>query len=376
MNKSYANKYVKKILQADVYEVAEQTPLESADNLSDRLANRILFKREDLQPVFSFKLRGAYNKIRRLTETERKAGVITASAGNHAQGVALAARKLGIKAVIVMGKNTPEIKVDAVRRLGAQVVLFGDSYDDATDHANQLVKDKGYVYVHAFDDVDVIAGQGTIGMEILRQQPGNLDAVFVPVGGGGLIGGIGAYIKYLRPEVKIIGVEAEGSACMSAALAAGRRVTLKADEIDQFADGTAVRQVGMENFRLARETVDEVLTVSIDEICAGIKDIFEDTRSISEPSGALAVAGIKQYITRTGLRDQTYVAILSGANMNFDRLRHISERTEIGEKREVLLSVAIPEQQGSFRKFCSVVGKRNITEFNYPVWTRQTEMIF
>lgn len=359
------SKYVKKILEASVYDVAEETPLGFAGNLSHRLKNKIFLKREDLQPVFSFKLRGAYNRIKRLSDEQKKAGVITASAGNHAQGVAMAATKLGIRSTIVMGKNTPEIKVNAVRRLGAKIILFGDNYDDAAGHAKELSETKDYVYIHPFDDVDVIAGQGTIAMEMLRQHTDELSAIFVPVGGGGLIGGIGAYVKYLRPNIKIIGVEAEGSASMTAALAAGRRVKLDAKNIDQFADGTAVRQVGAETFRLAKENIDEMITVSIDEICAGIKDIFEDTRSISEPSGALAVAGMKQYIERSGRQNENYIAVVSGANMNFDRLRDVSERTEIGEKRELLLGAVIPEVPGSFKRFCSAIGKRSITEFNY-----------
>lgn len=359
------NKYVKKILEASVYDVAKETPLDFAGNLSDRVGNRIFLKREDLQPVFSFKLRGAYNRLKRLTPKQQKSGVITASAGNHAQGVAMAANTLGINAVVIMGKNTPEIKVNAVRRLGAKVVLFGDSYDEAAAYANEQAESKGYVYVHPFDDADVIAGQGTIAMEMLRQHTDELEAIFVPVGGGGLIGGIGAYVKYLRPDIKIIGVEAEGSASMTAALKAGRRVKLDAKNIDQFADGTAVRQVGVETFRLAKEYVDEMITVSVDEICAGIKDIFEDTRSISEPSGALAVAGLKKYVDQNKKHKANYIAVVSGANMNFDRLRYVSERTEIGEKREILLAVTIPEIPGSFKKFCAAIGNRSITEFNY-----------
>jgi threonine dehydratase len=359
------SKYIKKILEASVYDVARETPLDLAGNLSDRLKNRIFLKREDLQPVFSFKLRGAYNRLKKLTPKQKKSGVITASAGNHAQGVAMAADKLGIQATVVMSKSTPEIKVSAVRRLGAKVVLFGDSYDEAAAYASKLASSNGYVYIHPFDDVDVIAGQGTIAMEMLRQHTDELAAIFVPVGGGGLIGGIGAYAKYLRPDIKIIGVEAEGSAGMTAALSAGRRVKLNAKNIDQFADGTAVQQVGVETFRLAKEYVDEMITVSVDEICAGIKDIFEDTRSISEPSGALAVAGLKKYIARRRKRNESYIAVVSGANMNFDRLRYVSERTEIGEKREILLAATIPEIAGSFKKFCAAIGNRSITEFNY-----------
>ena len=360
------NKYIKKILEADVYDVAIQSPMEQAQVLSERLESEVFLKREDLQPVFSFKLRGAYNKIRQLDAASRKRGVITASAGNHAQGVAMAAQKLNTRAVIVMGKNTPSIKVEAVRRWGARVILFGESYDQAAAHAAALCEDRGYTYVHPFDDPEVIAGQGTIGMEILRQHTGGIDAIFLPVGGGGLICGVGTYIKYLRPEVKIIGVESEGAASMWAALDAGKRVKLDPDELDQFADGTATLQVGKENFKLAKDCVDEVIRVNTDEICAAIKDIFEDTRSISEPSGALSIAGMKKYLERADEpKGQRCVAVVSGANVNFDRLRHISERTEIGERREILLCVTIPEQPGSFRKFCHAIGKRAITEFNY-----------
>jgi threonine dehydratase len=360
------NKYIKKILEADVYDVAIQSPMEQAQVLSERLESEVFLKREDLQPVFSFKLRGAYNKIRQLDAASRKRGVITASAGNHAQGVAMAAQKLNTRAVIVMGKNTPSIKVEAVRRWGARVILFGESYDQAAAHAAALCEDRGYTYVHPFDDPEVIAGQGTIGMEILRQHTGGIDVIFLPVGGGGLICGVGTYIKYLRPEVKIIGVESEGAASMWAALDAGKRVKLDPDELDQFADGTATLQVGKENFKLAKDCVDEVIRVNTDEICAAIKDIFEDTRTISEPSGALSIAGMKKYLERADEpKGQRCVAVVSGANVNFDRLRHISERTEIGERREILLCVTIPEQPGSFRKFCHAIGKRAITEFNY-----------
>ncbi|XOV86105.1 MAG: threonine ammonia-lyase, biosynthetic [Pseudomonadota bacterium] len=359
------NKYIKKILEADVYDVAEETPLDFCPSLSERLGERVLLKREDLQPVFSFKLRGAYNKLKRLDAAARRKGVITASAGNHAQGVALAAARLGIKAFIVMGVNTPSIKVEAVRRLGGRVILFGESYDEAADHAAALVEKKGYTYVHPFDDPDVIAGQGTVGMEIMRQHGGALHAIFVPVGGGGLISGIGAFVKYLRPEVRIIGVESVGAACMYEALRAGRRVRLNPEKLDQFADGTAVLQVGRETFRLARQCVDEVITVTTDEICAAIKDVFEDTRSIPEPAGALSVAGLKKYIAERGRPGADCIAVVSGANVNFDRLRHISERTEIGERREILLGVTIPERPGSFRRFCAAIGKRAVTEFNY-----------
>ncbi len=354
-------KYVKKILEANVYEAAEETPLDQAPLLSRKTGATVLLKREDMQPVFSFKVRGAYNKMANLDAKARSKGVVTASAGNHAQGVALAARSLGINAYIVMGENTPSIKVDAVRSLGGNVILHGDTYDEAAAHATSLMKKRGYTYVHPFDDPDVIAGQGTIGMEIMRQVHDDLDAVYIPVGGGGLIGGVGAFIKYLQPSCKIIGVECEGSAGMHAALKAGRRVKLKAEDLDQFADGTAVRQVGKETFALAKKVVDEVITVSIDEICAAIKDLFEDTRTIAEPSGALAIAGMKKHV-RQG---DNVVAIVSGANVNFDRLRHISERTEVGERKEILLGVTIPEEPGSFLKFCSRIGKRSITEFNY-----------
>lgn len=358
------DRYVKKILEANVYEVADETPLDAAPLLTKRLGNHVYLKREDLQSIFSFKVRGAYNRIRRLKEKEKKKGVITASAGNHAQGVALAAGKLGIGAHIVMGENTPEIKTQAVKTLGAKVILHGDNYDEASDHAMRLARARGYTYIHPFDDPDVIAGQGTIGVEILRQHNADIDVIFVPVGGGGLIGGIGAYVKYLKPKTRIVGVECAGSACMSRSLKSGRRIVLSVDELDQFADGTAVRQVGKETFRLAKRVIDEVITVSIDEICAAIKDIFEDTRSISEPSGALAVAGLKKYVER-GYRNKTLIALVSGSNVNFDRLRHISERTEVGEKREMLLGVTIPEKPGSFKQFCSQIGKRSITEFNY-----------
>lgn len=355
--------YVKKILDARIYDLVVETPLDHARQLSVRLNNQVLLKREDLQPVFSFKLRGAYNKLLQLTEEELARGVIAASAGNHAQGLAMAARRLGIKATIVMPRTTPQIKVDAVRVSGGKVVLHGDAYDDASDHAQKLVSDKGMVYVHPFDDPDVIAGQGTIGMEILRQHSGHLDAIFIPVGGGGLCAGVAAYVKYVRPDVKIYAVEAEDSACLAAALKANRRVRLP--QVGIFADGTAVAQIGKETFRILRETVDGVITVTTDEICAAIKDIFEDTRSICEPSGALAVAGLKKHVQQGEVTGQTLVAIDSGANMNFDRLRYISERTEIGEKREAIIAATIPERPGSFRQFCAALQHRMVTEFNY-----------
>ena len=355
--------YTKKILNARVYEVAEETPLELAETLSLRLDNRLWLKREDLQPVFSFKLRGAYNKIARLSAEQRRKGVIAASAGNHAQGVALAAQRLGLKALIVMPKTTPDIKVQAVERLGAEVVLRGNAYDDAFEYASELVAERGMTYIPPYDDPDVIAGQGTVAMEILRQHSEDIHAIFVPVGGGGLIAGMAAYVKALRPETRIIGVEPDDAPCLHDALAAGERVVL--DQVGIFADGVAVRQVGEEPFRIARETVDEVILVSTDEICAAIKDIFDDTRSIAEPAGALAVAGAKKYVARENIRGQELIAIDSGANMNFDRLRHVAERAELGERREALLSVTIPERPGSFRAFCEMIGLRGITEFNY-----------
>jgi threonine dehydratase len=358
--------YVKKILSSRVYDVAVETPLQSAPNLSRRLGARVLFKREDLQPVFSFKIRGAYNKIANLSAEERGRGVITASAGNHAQGVALAAQRLGLKATIVMGRNTPSIKIDAVRALGARVVLHGDSYDEAKDHAAALTEKHQFVYVPPYDDLDVIAGQGTVGMEIMNQHSGGPDAIFVPVGGGGLIAGIAAYVKYLSPATRVVGVEAEGSACLAAALAAGRRVILPYESLDLFADGVSVAQVGAEPFRIAKRYVDEVIVVNTDEICAAIKDVFEDTRSIAEPAGALSVAGLKKYVARTHPPAEAELcAIVSGANVNFDRLRHISERAELGEEREAILGVTIPEVPGSFLRFCAALGKRSVSEFNY-----------
>ncbi|SEI94283.1 L-threonine ammonia-lyase [Azotobacter beijerinckii] len=355
--------YVKKILTSRVYDVAVETPLQPARQLSERLGNQILLKREDLQPVFSFKIRGAYNKVAQLSEAELARGVVTASAGNHAQGVALAAKHLGIKAIIVMPRTTPEIKVQAVRARGAKAVLHGDAFPDALAHALKLVEEKGYTFIHPYDDPEVIAGQGTIAMEILRQKPGRLDAIFVPVGGGGLIAGIAAYVKYLRPEVKVIGVEPADSNCLQAAMAAGERVVLP--QVGLFADGVAVAQIGAYTFEVCRHHVDEVVTVSTDEICAAIKDIYDDTRSITEPAGALAVAGIKRYVEREGAAGQTLVAIDSGANINFDRLRHVAERAELGERREAIIAVTIPEQPGSFKAFCQAIGKRQITEFNY-----------
>ena len=356
-------KYIKMILEAHVYDVAEETPLDDALNLSKRLKNRVLMKREDLQSVFSFKCRGAYNRIYQLLRQKQVDGVIAASAGNHAQGVALAASQLGIDATIVMPKTTPDIKVRAVQARGGKTVLVGDAYDDAYQHAIKLAQEKNLEFIHPYDHPDTIAGQGTIGMEILRQHNDGIHAVFVPVGGGGLIAGIGAYIKYLRPDTKIIGVEPEEAASMAEALRLKRRVVL--DSVGLFADGVAVKQVGRETFRVARQCVDEVVCVSTDEMCAAIKDIFDDTRTIMEPAGALAVAGMKKYVERTNIIDQTLVVVNSGANMNFDRLRHVSERAELGEQREALLAATIPERPGSFRTFCKTIGKRGITEFNY-----------
>jgi threonine dehydratase len=365
---------VKRILNAKVYDVAEVTPLDYAHILSSRLNNHVWFKREDLQTTFSFKLRGAYNRISQLTEEQRTRGVIAASAGNHAQGVAMASAKLGIKSTIVMPRTTPSIKVDSVRRLGGKVVLHGDAYDEAAVHAEKLTKEKGLTFVHPFDDDLVIAGQGTIGKELLEQSGGKLDAVFVPVGGGGLIAGITAYIKYLRPDIKIIGVEPEDTPTLHAAMAAGKRVTLKSVGI--FADGVAVKQIGKRPFELVKGLVDEVVLVNVDQICAAISDMFDDTRSIPEPAGALAIAGAKAYVARTGVTGQNFAVITSGANMNFHRLRHVSERAEIGEGREALLAVTIPETPGSFRAFCKKLGRRSVTEFNYRYADSSQAVIF
>ncbi|WP_342648848.1 threonine ammonia-lyase, biosynthetic [Pseudomonas sp. REB1044] len=354
---------VRRILAAPVYDLAIETPLQPAPALSTRLGNQVLLKREDLQPTFSFKIRGAYTRLSRLSQAERARGVITASAGNHAQGVALAAAHLGMVATIVMPTTTPELKIAGVRARGGDVVLHGDSFPHALAHALRLADEQGATFVPPFDDPDVIAGQGTVAMEILRQQPGALDAIFVPVGGGGLIAGIAAYVKYLRPQVKVIGVEPHDANCLQAALAAGQRVVLP--QVGSFADGVAVAQVGAHCFELCRHFVDEVISVSSDELCAAIKDIYDDTRSITEPSGALAVAGIKKYVAREGARGQTLVAIDSGANVNFDRLRHVAERAELGEQREAVIAVTIPERPGSFRAFCQALGRRQVTEFNY-----------
>ncbi|MGD8207440.1 MAG: threonine ammonia-lyase, biosynthetic, partial [Thiohalocapsa sp.] len=361
-------------LRARVYDVASESPLTRASALSRRLGNAVFLKREDLQPIFSFKLRGAYNKLCHLDEQARRRGVIAASAGNHAQGVAMGASRLGIEAVIVMPRTTPVIKIDAVRAWGAKTVLFGDSFDEAAAHAMQLVEQRGLTFLHPFDDPYVIAGQGTIGMEILRQHPEPPEAIFVPVGGGGLIAGVAAYVKYVHPEVRIIGVEPEEAPTLHAAMAAGKRVML--GEVGLFADGVAVKQIGVETFRVARESVDEVVLVGTDEICAAIKDIYDDTRGIAEPAGALAVAGLKRWVERTGVSGRDLIAIESGANMNFDRLRHVAERAELGERREVLFAVGIPERPGSFLAFCRALGKRQITEFNYRYADRREAQVF
>ncbi len=369
-----ADPYIERILKAQVYDVAIETPLDIAPRLSKRLGNEVRLKREDLQPVFSFKLRGAYNKIANLSESVAKRGVICASAGNHAQGVALAASRRKIAAVIVMPETTPGIKVSAVRDLGGEVVLHGDDYDSAYEHALTLARERQLTFVHPFDDPDVIAGQGTIGVEILRQTGGEVDAVFVPVGGGGLIAGVAVYVKYLYPRIKIIGVEPADAASMHDSLKAGQRVTL--ERVGIFADGVAVKRVGDETFRLAREYVDEIVLVDTDEICAGIQDIFEDTRTLVEPAGALAVAGIKRHVARTGWRDKRLIAINCGANMNFDRLRHVAERADLGAQREALLAVEIPEERGSFLRFCEVLGRRSVTEFNYRYESEHRAQIF
>ncbi len=366
--------YLKKVLNARVYDVARETRLQFANKLSTRLNNNIWLKREDEQDVFTYKIRGAYNKLVNLSEEVLAKGVVAASAGNHAQGVAYAAQTIGCKAVIVMPVTTPEIKVDGVRSLGAEVQLVGDMFDDANSHAKKLAEENQMAYIPPFDDIDVIAGQGTVGFEILKQHSGQIDAIFVPVGGGGLIAGIASYIKQIRPEIKIIGVEPDNSDAMKQSVEKGERVQL--DRVGLFADGVAVRLVGEHTFALAREFTDEFMTVDTDEICAAVKDIFEDTRAIVEPSGAIGVAGIKKYIAEHDSKDKTYVAINSGANVNFDRLRHISERAEIGEQREGIFAATIPERPGSFKQFCSSLSARQITEFNYRLADPNTAHVY
>lgn len=366
--------YLEKILRARVYDVAKETPLEFIPRLSTRLKTNIWLKREDMQSVFSFKLRGAYNKIYNLSEAQKKKGVIAASAGNHAQGVALAGKRLNVPALIVMPTTTPPIKVQTVKNLGAKIILHGDSYDDAYEHAQTLVKQKDLVFVHPFDDPDVIAGQGTVAMEVLRQHEDPITAIFIPVGGGGLIAGMAAYIKRVRPEIRVIGVEPEDTPTLHNALRAKRRISLK--QIGLFADGVAVRQIGKETFKLAKQYVDEVVLVTTDEICAAIKDIYDDTRSVAEPAGALGIAGIKKYLQQNSHDNENLIAILSGANINFDRLRHVSERAELGEQREALYAVEIPERPGSFLSFCKILGKRNITEFNYRYHDKNRAHVF
>jgi threonine dehydratase len=355
--------YLQKILTAKVYDVAIESPLDLMPTLSRRIGNRVLLKREDQQPVFSFKLRGAYNKMAQLSVAERARGVITASAGNHGQGVALAAQRLSCKATIVMPITTPKIKIQAVETRGAKVVLHGDSFSDAYAHALKLQKARRATFVHPYDDPDVIAGQGTIAVEILRQLQAPIDAIFVAIGGGGLISGIASYVKRVRPEIKVIGVQPVDSDAMARSIAAGRRIKL--EHVGLFADGVAVREVGKETFRICRELVDDIVLVDTDAICAALKDVFEDTRSILEPAGALSVAGLKLWCDRHRFRNRTLVAIACGANMNFDRLRFVAEQAELGEEREAILAVTIPERPGSFRQFCALLGKRNVTEFNY-----------
>lgn len=366
--------YLERILTARVYDVAQESPLEYAPNLSVRLHNKILLKREDMQSVFSFKLRGAYNKMAKLSPDILAAGVIAASAGNHAQGVALAARELGTRAIIVMPVTTPQVKVDAVVARDGHVILHGDTYDDACAYAKQLGQEKDLTFIHPFDDPDVIAGQGTIGMEILRQYQQPIHAIFVAIGGGGLIAGISAYIKRLRPEIKIIGVEPVDANAMYQSLQAGERIRLA--QVGLFADGVAVKEVGKETFRLCQQYVDEIILVDTDDTCAAIKDVFEDTRSILEPAGALAIAGAKAYVEREQLQEQTLIALACGANMNFDRLRFVAERAELGERREAIFAVTIPEERGSFRKFCQCLDKHNLTEFNYRIAADQEAHIF
>ncbi|WP_343653572.1 threonine ammonia-lyase, biosynthetic [Herbaspirillum sp.] len=379
MKTDMSNDYLKKILTARVYDVAQETPLELANTLSQRIDNRIYFKREDMQSVFSFKLRGAYNKMAHLTPAQLKRGVICASAGNHAQGVALSAARLGCRAVIVMPTTTPQVKIDAVKARGGEVVLFGDSFTDAYEHALTLEKKQKLTFVHPFDDPYVIAGQGTVGMEILRQHPDPIHAIFVAIGGGGLIAGVASYVKAVRPDIKIIGVQTTDSDAMARSLKAGRRVALP--DVGLFSDGTAVKLVGEETFRIARELVDEIIIVDTDAVCTAIKDIFQDTRSIVEPAGALAVAGAKAYVERARaskkpIKGESLITIACGANMNFDRLRFVAEMADAGEAREAVFAVTIPEERGSFRRFCETVGPRNVTEFNYRISDDKAAHVF
>ncbi|KAA0890694.1 threonine ammonia-lyase, biosynthetic [Pusillimonas sp. ANT_WB101] len=366
--------YLKRILTSKVYDVAVESPLDLASQVSARIQNTVLLKREDTQPVFSFKLRGAYNKMANLSAADLKRGVIAASAGNHAQGVALSAKRLGCRAVIVMPVTTPSVKIDAVRALGGEVVLFGDSFTDSAAHAKEIEKKEKLTFVHPFDDPDVIAGQGTVGMEILRQHPGPIDAIFVAIGGGGLISGVAAYVKQLRPDIKIIGVQTFDSDAMIRSIKAGRRITLT--DVGLFSDGTAVKQVGLETFKLAREYVDDYVQVDTDAICAAIKDVFQDTRSVLEPAGALALAGAKRYAALHKWKGKTLVAITCGANMNFDRLRFVAERADVGEAREALFALSIPEQRGSFLRLCEAVGDRSVTEFNYRISEAEQAHVF
>ena len=369
-----ASTYLQRILNAKVYDVAHETELMPAHSLSSRIGNRVLLKREDNQPVFSFKLRGAYNKMAHLSVEQLARGVICASAGNHAQGVALGGQRLGCRAVIVMPTTTPAVKIDAVRARGGEVLLHGESYSDAYEHALGVAREQGLTFVHPFDDPDVIAGQGTIGMEILRQHQGPIHAVFVAIGGGGLISGVAAYLKAVRPEIKVIGVQTTDSDAMTRSVEAGKRVRL--GDVGLFSDGTAVKQVGEETFRVTRALVDDFMRVDTDAVCAAMKDVFQDTRSVLEPAGALGVAAVKQYVERTGIRDQTLVAITCGANMNFDRLRFVAERAEVGEAREALFAVTIPEERGSFKRFCALIGPRAVTEFNYRISHENVAHVF
>ncbi|WP_394062065.1 threonine ammonia-lyase, biosynthetic [Alcaligenes sp. WGS1538] len=369
-----SNDYLKRILTSKVYDIAVETPLEPAPQVSARISNTVLLKREDYQPVFSFKLRGAYNKMANLSPAELKRGVLAASAGNHAQGVAMSARKLGCRAVIVMPTTTPQVKIDGVRNLGGEVVLAGDSYSDAYQHALELEKNEGLTFVHPFDDPDVIAGQGTVAMEILRQHPGPIEAVFVAIGGGGLAAGVAAYIKALRPEIKVIGVQTEDSCAMVRSVKAGRRVNLA--DVGLFSDGTAVKQVGAETFRLVRQYVDDFVVVDTDAVCAAIKDVFQASRSVLEPAGALALAGAKRYAVQHKLKNKTLIAVTSGANMNFDRMRMVAERADVGEAREALFALTIPERKGSFRRLCDALGTRSVTEFNYRMSNPEQAHVF